>query len=207
MSKKTIKDKLEGLPVNPLAPIKPSNIEDYVMGMMSNAKDFFNTPEGEGYIPDKFTGGVPTKEGIAYPPKALHGFAKNIDKDIKLENLIIDKMLSKLDSWEVDPIKEDTYSSLKLEDQVDNDMNAFKFFHQKYEEKQLENSKYNDISFENFIKLYRPENEFKKQLNNPDTYKEAYAAQAWYDVYGGDSNLMKQSALEGKKRAILNLDG
>ena len=130
-----------------------------------------------------------------------------IDKQIRLENLIIDKMLSKLDSWEADPIKEDKYSSLKLEDQVDNDMNAFKFFHQKYEEKQLENSKYNDISFENFIKLYRPENEFKKQLNDPNTYKEAYAAQAWYDVYGGDSNLMKQSALEGKKRAILNLDG
>ena len=55
-----------------------------------------------------------------------------IDKQIRLENLIIDKMLSKLDSWEADPIKEDKYSSLKLEDQVDNDMNAFKFFHQKY---------------------------------------------------------------------------
>jgi hypothetical protein len=131
----------------------------------------------------------------------------DIKKQIKIENTLINSMISDKEPWDPKAVGQELYSKQPFEKKLDLDREAFKYFVEKYEAKKIDNPKFNDITFENFLKLERPEDEFMEELRDPNKYRDATISKVWRDMYGGDTGLLKISALEGKKRTIINING
>ena len=120
-----------------------------------------------------------------------------------MENMLINKFISEgLDYWDVTGDPEPQYTILNEDQKASHDITTFKFFNQAYKDKQVENPKYESISFDNFLKLYRPEGDWNTNLKDFDKVDESIDAKLWRDIYGRDTGLMKRSALEGLKRVV-----
>ena len=127
--------------------------------------------------------------------------SKDMDKKIEDEiiNSFIDDMVPQ---W--DPLgknDEAPYSSLNTEATQMNDFEAFKYFNSEFEKAAEENKKIDAIGFDRFVKLHRPERGFTEDLRKFDSTPSGMS-KLWRDVYGSNTNLMKESAYRGYQRAL-----
>ena len=117
----------------------------------------------------------------------------------KIINDFIDDMIP---LWDPDPMQDNPkYNDLGPDDTGIEDIKAFKFFNNEYEKASLDNPKIDSIGFERFMKLFRPERSFDKELRNFDIQATG-PSKTWRDMYGSDTNLYKQSAHKGYQRAL-----
>ena len=107
--------------------------------------------------------------------------------------VINDFIRDELPIWDVkgDP---QLFEELKPRERKIAEATAFKYFNSLFESKQRENKKYSSLSFENFLKISRPE----KELVNSDNLD----SKLYKTVFGSDTGSFKQAAISGMKRII-----
>ena len=93
------------------------------------------------------------------------------------------------------------YHSGTRDDREEWDLQAFQYFYGVQEEKAQNNAKYGSITFDNFLKIYRPDDNFVESFRAPEPPIEGPAVM-WHDIFNRDSGLMKESALKGLKRML-----
>jgi len=121
-----------------------------------------------------------------------------------MEDMLINEFIGKdLPKW--DPKgpegQELIYNTLPFEDKAKAEMDAFKFFYEGHELKKQDNPRYKEIEFENYLKLSRPEELFKRSLTDPDV-PTAPPAAAWQNIFAENTGVMKFAALQGLKRVL-----
>ena len=121
-----------------------------------------------------------------------------------MEDMLINEFIGKdLPKW--DPKgpsgQELVYATLPFEDKSQAEIDAFKFFYDNHELKKQDNPRYKEIEFENYLKLSRPEELFKRSLMDVDV-PTAPPALAWRNVFAENTGVMKYAAMQGLKRIM-----
>jgi hypothetical protein len=121
---------------------------------------------------------------------------------MQFEDILINQFLEKETSIFPTPgvTGEAKYNGLSFDDQQKFDLHAFEYFRQAHELKAQENPKYQGVKFVNFVNMFHPDEGFEKVLREPNW--EGTTAEVWSKMYDQNTNLMKESALKGLKRAI-----
>ena len=106
-----------------------------------------------------------------------------------------------LDIFEIPGLSgEAKYKKLDSIKQNSYDFAMMQYFQNAQKEKAKENDRYASMDFENFVKLFNPNEGFTKVLR--DKNSEPGPANVWFDIYNQDTGLMKESALKGLRRMI-----
>jgi hypothetical protein len=120
-----------------------------------------------------------------------------------LEDVIMNKFVE--DELEIFPTPgvsgNPQYNNLSSDDKEKYDLAAFQFFKVAHEKKSQENPKYKNMHFTNFVKMFIPDTGFVDVLRNETS--ENTPADLWETIYDQNTNLYKESALKGLRRAIV----
>jgi hypothetical protein len=126
-----------------------------------------------------------------------------MSKDRSIEDALINSFIEQdVPLW--DPpgqSGEAMYNLLRPGKKQNYDLQAFEYFYKAQDEKARENPKYGSVEFQNFLKIYRPEEGFVDSFRDPENVSEGPALM-WHEVYNRNTGLMKESALKGLKRML-----
>ena len=138
--------------------------------------------------------------------------AKDAEKQRQLSQTIEDKLINQfiendLPAWDPKGPSNQTleYTNLDPNNKMKAEIEAFKYFMEGKKQKTVDNPKYTNLSFENYLKLARPEDGFRENLHKtaeigtPDP-----AARLWHEVFAENTGVMKHAAIEGYKRILAN---
>ena len=127
-----------------------------------------------------------------------------ISDKTRIEDFLINKMIEN-DLSIFDPNTslegEPMYKTFDQETKDRFDINALEYFRNAHKAKSEQNSVYNGLEFQNFVKMFNPTNEFLDVMRREEV-SESDPAMVWHKYYNQDLNLMKESALNGLKTVI-----
>ena len=133
---------------------------------------------------------------------------KNLTNQRISTDFIEDSLINSFIEREVEiNINDGTYSeyaSANVEDKAKIEMEAFKYFNDKYNAKGQDSPRIQNIRFENFVKICNPERDFLSALRKGDPDKNNPAS-VWNDKFNQDVGMYRKAAIEGYKRALENL--
>tara|TARA_R100000278_G_C5388744_1_gene135239 strand:+ start:84 stop:485 length:402 start_codon:yes stop_codon:yes gene_type:complete len=123
----------------------------------------------------------------------------NLNEKIKIEDALINSFIED-DVPIFDPQTklggEAAYESLHPDQQEEMDINALTFFRKAMKAEEKRNKAYSGLTFENFVKIYDPTDDYLNQMRI-GTVSSTDPAMVWENIYNRDLNLMKQSAFKG----------
>ena len=128
----------------------------------------------------------------------------NLSQKIKVEDMLINRFIEDdMDLFETNTelAGEAPYERLSLVDKQELDVNMLKYFRENHQEKEKENSVYQGLEFQNFVKIFNPVEEYISDMRQ-GTVNEQDPAMIWHKVFNRDLNLMKKSAFEGLKAVV-----
>ncbi|QDP62275.1 MAG: hypothetical protein GOVbin2066_42 [Prokaryotic dsDNA virus sp.] len=121
----------------------------------------------------------------------------------ELEDQLINSFIENdISTW--DPLGLDgeaAYHGASREDKEGYDMQAMQYFYEVQQNKMQDNDRYSGLEFDNFLKIYSPNESFIESFRADETPTSGPAVM-WHDIYNRDTGLMKESALKGLRRML-----
>ena len=125
---------------------------------------------------------------------------ENLQRTV-IEDALMDDFIRSKVTIDFEDGRYSRYTESKPKEKLVYDIKSFNYFNDELIKTGQEHPKFQNMKFENFVKIFNPRDIFLKELRKQSPNQD-HTSSLWNDVFNQDTGLMRVAAIDGYKRIL-----